>query len=222
MNEESRITFAKEVTAWLRDLRREKSVRIERVAIDAPSDYCSPDLSRRRADQALDEAGIDCFATPSRNAFQEKIKAAREHLDNGGVESEMPNANQLWMLVGFDLFNELKGTGYDCVETYPQAIARQINCSSKHKSTKEGFAEQIERTAFLIGYSVPELHRALDRMGFGSSHDRLDAFLSSWVASLPEHATLVYGEAPSDAILVPKIEVVEKGCLEKLVAVAEG
>ena len=162
------------------------AVKIRRVAIDAPSNYCQSGLPRRLSEQALDRSGISCFATPTKKRFDEKIRAALAHLQAGGKEAEMPNANQIWMLVGFALFGSLRRQGYDCIETYPHAIVYELKCSAKHKSTAEGFSGQLEVRQRLLASPQPDaFQKALEAMGYGKRHDKLDAFLSAWVASLP-------------------------------------
>jgi hypothetical protein len=59
---------------------------------------------RREAEKALDAAGISCFTTPSAETFDFIKHKVKTHLDTGGAENRLPHANQLWMLVGFELF----------------------------------------------------------------------------------------------------------------------
>jgi hypothetical protein len=42
-------------------------------------------------------------------------------------------------------------------------------------------------------------------MGFGSKDDKLDAFLTAWVASIPTNMRKVYGKRPTDSIIVPDL-----------------
>ena len=122
LQETVRKEFATAVAEWLKLLAKRKGLRIRRIAIDAPSDYCSSGVARRLSEQSLDQSGISCFATPTKHQFIEKIRVSLAHLARGGAEANMPNANQIWMLVGFDLFTALKSAGFECIETYPQAI----------------------------------------------------------------------------------------------------
>lgn len=200
-----RLQFAESVSDWLKAICMANDLRIERVAIDAPSDYCRPDRRRRASETALDGCGISVFATPTEQQFLEKIEAARTHLNNGGAESEMPNANQIWMLIGFELFCILQPQ-YECIEVYPQAIVRSIGCEGKHKSEESGYAEQVEALSTLLGISRSNLNDEMNLMCFGGRHDKLDAFLSSWVACLPADCRKAYGEPPSDAIWIPDIK----------------
>lgn len=207
--------YADQVVEWLQELARKQSLHVEQIAIDAPSDFCAPNLTRRLSEQALDKAGISCFATPTKNQFDEKICVSKEHLSTGGKLSRLPNANQLWMLVGFALFEALKAAGFGCIETYPQAIVHELKCSGKHKSTADGLKDQIERVAPILGYSRKELTELLGQMGFGSQHDKLDALLSAWIASLPSEHRKIFGVAPDDAIVVPNMEAIIKGAETK-------
>ena len=69
----------------------------------------------------MDNAGISCFTTPDAEQFERIREKALAHLRGGGAENRLPHANQLWMLVGFELFSAL-GQIWECRETYPQAI----------------------------------------------------------------------------------------------------
>jgi predicted nuclease with RNAse H fold len=207
--------FATSLVEWLSELQEHMGLKIKRIAIDAPSDYCQPGLPRRLSEQALDKHGISCFATPTKQHFEEKISAAVKHLQSGKTEATIPNANQLWMLVGFALFNTLRNNGYDCIETYPQAIVQAMNCSGPHKSTVEGFSAQLDCAAKFTGHSSPDaFQKQLVAMGFGSRHDKLDAFLSAWVASLPPNHRKVFGTEPNDAIVVPDMAAIEKSSIQ--------
>ncbi len=205
-----RQAFADAVGHWLQKLENDMRLKIQRIAIDAPSDYCTHGLTRRLCEQALDSSGISCFATPTKDQFEAKIRVSHSHLMAGGKEANMPNANQIWMLVGFELFSRLSHAGFTCIETYPQAIVRALNAHSSHKSTEDGFTGQLKRAALATGYSSSSaLQSDLDLMGFGSRHDKLDAFLSAWVASLPPDQEKVFGSRPNDAIVVPNIAKIE-------------
>src|SRR5579872_4939065 len=55
-----------------------------RIGIDAPSALRRPELARRRAEAALDQAGISCFATPSEAEFSSILGKVTRHLEGGG------------------------------------------------------------------------------------------------------------------------------------------
>jgi hypothetical protein len=196
--------FAEAVLAWVEKLERDKRLNVRRIAIDAPSDYCRDASGRRAAERSLDESGISCFATPTEEEFEAKVQASRKFLADGGKPSGLPNANQLWMLVGFELFRTLRRR-YECSETYPQAVVHQLKCASQHKSTEKGLQSQIVEAAKMLGLSPTDMRAKLLTMGFGSTHDRLDAFLSAWVASLDEKDRKAFGTPPDDVIWVPKV-----------------
>ncbi len=197
-----RTTFAEAVKAWLLRLQEDKDLTIQRIAIDAPRDYAQG--QRRDCERAMDRRGISCFATPTRKDFAGKILAAKNHLAQGGKEARLPSANQLWMLVGFSLFRALENT-FDCIEVFPQAIVRAIGCGGEHKSTQCGLADQIGQFAAATGQSESVVEASLSTIGFGSKHDRLDALLSAWVASLPAAQRAACGNPPNDAIWIPTV-----------------
>jgi hypothetical protein len=204
LDDQTRRQFAVDVLAWLEKLERTRKLRIIRVAIDAPSDYCRDASRRRAAERAVDGRGISCFATPTEDKFREKVEQSRKFLTDGGKPSRLPNANQLWMLVGFELFRTLK-QHYECIETYPQAIVHQLKCAGQHKSTVQGLESQVQEAAKVLGLSATDFRAQLLVMGFGSPHDRLDAFLSAWVASLDVKDRKAFGSPPYDVIWVPAV-----------------
>jgi predicted nuclease with RNAse H fold len=206
-----RKTFADDVLVWLQGLEAKEGLKIERIAIDAPSDYKTEGTQRRSAEMAMDKKGIRCFTTPSKSEFDEKIRECIAHLDDGGKEDRMPNANQIWMLVGFSLFRVLEKV-YECIEVFPQAIVRSMGCHGKHKSAREGLEEQVKAIAALMNSSASDMGRKLNGMCFASKHDKLDAFLSAWVASLPEMKRVACGTPPTDVIWIPKMEQLQVEC----------
>jgi hypothetical protein len=202
LEESQRAEFAEAVLHWLRDLENHLGVRIRRIAIDAPKNFAVS--GRRRAECAMDQRGISCFATPTQAEFNKIVTKAKTHLENGGSETDIPHANQLWMLVGFALFRELE-TAYDCIEVFPQATVREIGCDGDHKSTTRGVGDQIKRYAEVTGQRVSDVERSLEDVGYGSKHDRFDALLSAWVASLPETLRVPLGARPDDVIWIPDL-----------------
>ncbi len=196
--------FAAQVLAWIVKLEQTKGLTVRRIAIDAPSDFCRHPSGRRAAESALDAQGISCFATPTEKEFEAKVEASRKFLADGGKPSRLPNANQLWMLVGFELFRTLEQR-YECIETYPQAIVHVLKCATSHKSTSAGLQSQVDEAAKLLNVTATDLQAKLLTMGFGLVHDRLDALLSALVASLDELSRTAFGVPPHDAIWVPKV-----------------
>lgn len=195
-------TFAEEALAYLRAVERSYGVTIEQVAIDAPSSPKRHGIPRREAELAMDQRRISCFATPSSAEFDDVIARVRAHLAAGGDEGRIPHANQLWMIAGFALFDALAAV-YHCIEVFPNAIVRAIGAGSLHKSTTAGLADQLQAVSVRTGWQPSELFIALRQAGWGSPHDRLDAYLSGWVASLPASQVEMCG-VPGDAIVVPR------------------
>jgi hypothetical protein len=194
--------FVADTIDYLRAVERGFSVRIACIAIDAPSAPCAPGTSRRSAEVAMDRAGYSCFATPTREGFAAIVEKVRAHLGRGGAETNLPHANQLWMLVGFALFAGLR-QHWRCREVFPHAIVRSLGVNSGHKSTKGGLLAQIAAAAAATGWTPDALRGELRRLGFGPEHDLLDAYLAAWVASLPDDRLLALGSLPDDVIWVP-------------------
>jgi hypothetical protein len=197
--------FALETLEYLRAVEYAHGFQIRRIAIDAPSCYKRPGIHRRAAEVAMDGLRISCFATPNQKEFEVIKKKTSRHLDEGGAENRMPHANQLWMLVGFALFKVL-GKYYDCIETFPQAIVNALHASETHKSKEAGVALQLSAVAKHTGWPLGKERSELNQIAFGSLHDKLDAYLSAWVASLSAKECLVCGEANTDVIWIPRLK----------------
>ena len=196
--------FAEQTVEYLRAVESEFEVRIRRVAIDAPSDPRRAGTARRQAECELDRRRISCITTPTATEFEAICERARAHLADGGAESCLPGANQLWMLVGFSLFRTLRHH-WECIEVFPHAIAVALGAHAIHKSRADGLLAQISAAAKHCGWPRCAALRELGSIGYGSSHDRLDAYLGAWVASLGETAREPFGEPPTDVIWVPRL-----------------
>ena len=194
--------FASDLSAYLHAAEALHEAHIDVIGIDAPADYSLDGW--RKGERALIANGIRCFATPSEVGFREIKRKVRKHLREGGAENRLPHANQLWMLVGFALFRELE-QHYRCLEVFPQAIVHRLGASSVHKFQKQGFQAQLKAVAKATGWTPASLARMLGRCVSGAGHDRLDAYMCAWVASLYPDLD-VYGQPPNDAIWVPKLE----------------
>lgn len=196
-------SFAAQVVDYLHQIEEAVGVCIQRVALDAPSAWAK-NGKRRESEEGLDEPGIIYFTTPSDKDFRDICDKVREHLDSGGSHSNLPNANRLWMLVGFALFNKLRDVA-ECIETYPQAIVRQLGVGKNHKSKNGAVEKQFAAIAVHTGWPTSQTDKAvINRIGWGSQDDRLDAYLAAWVASLPESKREAIGTPPNDAIWIPK------------------
>ena len=180
-------------------------VRLGRIAIDAPSAPRLAGTDRRAAELAMDRAGISCFSTPSADDFNEIFTKVRRHLGQGGAENRIPHANQLWMVVGFRLFSRLSELA-PCVEVFPQATARVLGSGQVHKSESGGVEAQLAEAAIHTGWpGGGEADPAFEDIAFGPAHDRLDAYLSAWVAALAPEERHAFGDPPDDVIWAPKV-----------------
>ena len=146
-----------------------------RIGIDAPSTPKRLGLGRRRAEIALDQAGIRCFTTPSETEFEAILSKVSRHLGSGGREDRIPHANQLWMRVGFALFAELSPL-VPCLEVFPQATARVIGSGNTHKSQSAAVAAQLAAVAVFTGWpaqnSAPPLSPGQQDVRDGSAFAR--------------------------------------------------
>lgn len=200
-----RSRLAGETVAYLRWIEKQFDVQIARIGMDAPSSPRPDRLGRREAEVALDKEGISCIGTPSESAFEEIPRCVREHLAAGKSQSTLPCANQLWMLFGFELFKVLSAEGWDCLEVYPQATVQVLNPRAPHKTSKGAVADQLRAASRHTDWPQEPTVDALRLIGFGDSHDRLDAYLAAWVASLAEPDRRPLGRKPDDVIWVPKV-----------------
>ena len=196
--------FTAATLTYLRQVEEAFAVSIDRIAIDAPS---APALDgRRRAERALDARGFSCFATPTAEQFDEIRRKALEHLEAGGPESRLPHANQLWMLVGFELFRVLSELA-PCLEVFPNTTVQVLGAAHRTKFHKDGLEAQLAAARAHTGWpGGAEDEPALHDIGYGSTHDKLDAYLCAWVASLKEEEREPFGAPPDDVIWVPRVE----------------
>lgn len=108
------------------------------------------------------------------------------------------------MYVGFRLFERLSVIA-PCIEVFPQATVRAIGAGSVHKSKLGAVEGQLLQAAKYTGWPSGSDDVSFGDIGFASSHDRLDAYLSAWVAALPESERIPMGESPEDVIWVPRV-----------------
>lgn len=177
----------------------------ERIAIDAPRTPRPEHLPRRAAEVAMDLAGISCFTTPSQSDFAQIFTKVRHHLSKGGEDVRIPHSNQLWMVVGFELYRRLAEVA-PCIEVFPQATVRMLGVGHKHK-TKAGAVEaQLAEAANHTGWPTGDANSpTIDDIAFGPAHDCLDAYLSAWVAALETENRVALGNPPDDVIWVPRM-----------------
>jgi len=197
--------FADETAAYLRRIESEFGISIKRIAIDAPSAPKETNSTRRQCEVALDQRQIRCITTPSTLEFKALRKRAADHLGSHGPESRIPGANQLWMLVGFELFGRLR-SDWECIEVFPQAIAVTLNAHSIHKSDPRGVLAQLNAVSRYTNWHPKVEVAMLSDIAYGSCHDRLDAYLAAWIASLDERDRIAIGQKPNDAIWLPRVQ----------------
>jgi hypothetical protein len=205
-------SFANETALYLRLLEKHFDVSIRRIGIDAPSAPRSSRVSRRLAETALDRQHISCFTTPSATEFEAIGARVHDHLKAGGLESRLPHANQLWMRVGFALFDRLR-IEWECLEVYPQATMRILGASAVHKAKVGGVLAQLEAVARCTGWPDPSIRQPLEALKAAVRAplpDSLDAYSSAWVAALDIERRTAFGSPPDDAIWVPLVLVVTK------------
>ena len=195
---------AQGVTSALERIAAEMAWRIERIAIDASA--APPAAGSRLSENELGREGLSSFRTPTVPAWVGIKAKCIDHLNAGGGASTLPHANKIWMLFGFELFASLRARlKVEVIEVYPFAIVRALLTKCQHKSTEQGYRDQLAAIASRTGWAPDDLEAELREAVAGSRHDRLDAFMSAWVASLPADQRRAYGDSqqPDDAIWVP-------------------
>lgn len=205
VEEENRCQLASASVTYLRALEEHFDVHIARIAIDAPSAPRRDDLKVREAEAALGKEGISYIQTPSRAAFDLMADRVRQHLLEGGSHSTLPCANQLWMLFGFTLFDALSHAGWECLEVYPHATVRILRSGQRHKSAPGAVVAQMTAAASYTDWPAKHETSSLNSIAYGSMHDRFDAYLAAWVASVPENERRPIGSPPDDVIWVPRL-----------------
>lgn len=205
LSEEAPKRFARQAMQYVTAVCDRLHLTPTRIGIDAPSAPCNPEIPRRAAEVALDRAGISCFATPSARDFETIRDKVIRHLAAGGREDRIPHANQLWMLAGFAIFEELSRVT-QCLEVFPQATVRAVGRGQVHKSQSGAVEDQLAAAARYAGWPLGlEGEPALHEIAWGAPHDQLDAYLSAWVAGLEEPDRTAYGVPPGDEIWIPKV-----------------
>lgn len=164
--------FASNAVRYVKAVAQGQRLRIARIAIDAPSDFCSPHLERREAESALAQAGIRFFVTPTAEQFESIKRKALTHIEQGLPNACIPHSNQLWMLAGFELFKQFSEIA-ECRETFPQAVVHQLNVADKYKGTSEGLERQLQAVCSQTGWAPGTRGQPmLNEIAFGSRHDK--------------------------------------------------
>jgi predicted nuclease with RNAse H fold len=196
---------ARGVASAINRIADEMGWQVERIAVDAPA--APPAIGSRASETELRRFGLSSFPTPAASAWAGIREKCADHLSHGGSAANLPNANQIWMLFGFELFVGLRsGLRAEVIEVYPAAIVRfALLPACEHKSTEKGYQDQLVAVASRTGWEPQYLEARLKETVPGSRHDRLDAFMAAWVASLPPESRRAFGDVrqPDDAIWVP-------------------
>lgn len=195
---------ARSVVSAISRIVSEMGWKVERIAVDAPA--APPTTSSRHSEDELGRLGLSSFRTPAASAWAGIREKCVNHLGLGGKAATLPHANKIWMLFGFELFASLKSSlRCEIIEVYPFAIVRALLPTCEHKSTEEGYRDQLVAVAARTGWEPRDLEARLKAAVPGSRHDRLDAFMAAWVASLPLQERRPLGDAhrSDDAIWVP-------------------
>lgn len=196
--------YAENASSYVKVVARQFGLCIRRVAIDAPGCHCGDGSTRRDAEAELDAAGIRYYATPTKGEFDRIVREAKNYRDSGGDMQRLPNANRLWMRAGFALFDVLR-RDWDCIETYPQAIARGLKAATVHKRRRHAYETQLAAASAHTGWPVEANDPVVGRIAFGAPDDRVDAYLSCWVASLESEQRNAFGPRDGRGIWVPRI-----------------
>jgi Protein of unknown function (DUF429) len=190
-----------EAASAITSIVREMGWNVERIAVDAPA---APPATGTRASES--ELGLSSFRTPATSAWAGIREKCANHLELGGTAATLPQANMIWMLFGFELFACLKSAfAAEVIEVYPFAIIRALLPACEHKSTEQGYRDQLVAVSARTGWEPQSLEARLKATVPGGRHDRLDAFMAAWVASLPPERRRAHGNAqcPDDSIWVP-------------------
>jgi predicted nuclease with RNAse H fold len=200
-----RADLATQTADYLRQVQQHFSVTIERLAIDAPREPRPSGTASRECEAALGRAGISYIHTPDMAMFDRIPVEVAAHLQNPTERKGLPHANCIWMLFGFDLFRVLSMEGWPCIEVYPQATVRALGVGERHKKKPGAVLEQLTAAARHTGWPSPPSLDRLRGIAFGNRHDCLDAYLSAWVASLPDEACERLGSSAADVIFRPRL-----------------
>lgn len=195
---------ARGVVSAINRIQIEMGWQIERIAIDAPA--APPARGSRSSESELGALGLSSFRTPAESVWTGIREKCASHLNNHGNIPTLPYANMIWMLFGFELYKCFKSDlSAEVIEVYPFAIVRTLLPACEHKSTERGYQDQLAVVAGRTGWKPQSLEARLRATVPGSRHDRLDAFMAAWVASLPVRARRAFGDPcrPEDAIWVP-------------------
>jgi hypothetical protein len=151
---------AQEVLSAIAHIVHEMRWKIERIAVDAPAS--PPTTGTRASETELTRLGLSSFRTPAAPAWAGIRENCTNHLRLGGRAANLPHANKIWMLFGFELFACLKsGLRAEVIEVYPFAIIRALLPVCAHKSTEQGYRDQLGAVAARTGWEPLNLEARL-------------------------------------------------------------
>jgi hypothetical protein len=194
---------AQDVANAVHSIARTMEWEIERIAIDAPA--APPATGSRLSETQLGDSGLSSFRTPAASAWPGIREQCANHLSRGGSAANLPHANKIWMLYGFELFRSLKNLTAEIIEVYPFAIVRALLPGCAHKTTEQGYRDQLAAVSARTGWAPLNLEQKLKETVSGTPDDRLDSYMAAWVASLPPERRRAFGDARNqgDSIWVP-------------------
>ena len=147
---------ARKVVCTISQIAKEMAWRIDRVAVDAPA--APPATSSRLSEVELGRLGVSSFRTPVASDWVGIREKCGFHLRSGGGTASLPYANKIWMLFGFELFSALRnGMDAEVIEVYPFAVIRALLASCNHKSTEQGYRDQLAAVAARTGWEPNSL-----------------------------------------------------------------
>ena len=91
-----------------------------------------------------------------------------------------------------------RGHGLGCIEVFPNAIVQARERGVAHKSSAAGLQRQVE----LVSEATGCADVTATTVAFGLLHERLDALMAVWVASLPADRLEAHGDGQRDTIRV--------------------
>lgn len=189
------VQAAREVSGSLKEIALKQRWTIERIAIDAPAR--PPRSGVRASEKALNKKGLSCFMTPCEEDWEKIREQCQRHR---GTLARMPHSNKIWMLFGFELFKSFK-SAFNCevFEVFPYAIISELLPRVESKRTDEGYRKQLSIVAKQTGWEEPDdLCRILKASVHGRRDDRLDAFMSAWVATICQNQRGFFGDPKVD------------------------
>ena len=186
-------------------IAEEMGWRIERIAVDAPA--APPATGSRASEIELGRCGLSSFRTPPTSAWADIIKKCVDHLRGGGTAATLPYANKIWTLAALSSSNSRRS---DLTPKSSRSIRSPLSehcCqyASTSRRTRDTGISLLQLRPVRDGCLPQKLEARLTETVPGSRHDRLDAFMAAWVASLPRAQRRAFGDAErsDDAIWVP-------------------